>query len=289
MMLLLIQMILLVAMAFAAGGALGLGLRRMASGPAPRRVRSARTLPGGPGPGRSNKAKFIPRDLSQMAILDLRPVLEAEADRRRAGPVEGMPADLASTPIATATDKPSKPSISRQAKDKSPDKSRQAPVYLNGHAPDQAPPLDEAALPVSTMSEGDFFDDTPVEAPVKSRELTLKLARAADPGPAAGASPFTLQSIMAAGEGHAPRLLSAPENGVADNLKLINGIGASNERELNALGVYHFAQIAEWGAPEVAWISNRIRFPKRILSEDWIGQARALCVTPEVVPGAMSV
>ncbi|MFN3229137.1 MAG: hypothetical protein ACK41P_04720 [Asticcacaulis sp.] len=302
MMLLLIQMILLVALAFAAGGMLGLGFRRLASGPTKRRVRSARTLPVDLGPGRPRKSVAVQtRDLSHMAILDLRPVLEAEADRRRAGPVEGFTVSVnesapapaiptASMPAKTIALKPSAPRpdpASKLEKPARPALTERSPSYVNGHT--HEPALGEQTfelLSAEVASDGDFFDDTPVAPTVLNREMTLKLARAADPGPAAGGAPFTLQSIMAAGEGLPPRLLSAPETGVADNLKLINGIGASNERELNALGIYHFSQIAEWGAPEVAWISNRIRFPKRILSEDWIGQARALCAAAEVVSGA---
>ena len=46
-----------------------------------------------------------------------------------------------------------------------------------------------------------------------------------------------------------PLGLAAPRGGVADDLKLIKGIGKQNEGRLHGLGVWHFDQIAAW-SPE---------------------------------------
>lgn len=73
-----------------------------------------------------------------------------------------------------------------------------------------------------------------------------------------------------------PVLLSAPRGGEKDNLTRIKGIGVNIEKTLNALGIYHFDQIAEWSKEDVAWIDTRLSFPGRAEREDWVSQARAL-------------
>jgi NADH-quinone oxidoreductase subunit E len=80
----------------------------------------------------------------------------------------------------------------------------------------------------------------------------------------------------ARGSDHAPKLLDEPEDGKADDLKIIAGIGPEIEKLLNSLGVYHFRQIAEWTAEDVAWVDGRLSFKGRIEREKWIEQARAL-------------
>ncbi|MFS8040249.1 hypothetical protein [Xanthobacter sp. AM33] len=72
-----------------------------------------------------------------------------------------------------------------------------------------------------------------------------------------------------------PPTLEAPEGAGADDLKLLKGIGPQNERRLNALGIYHFRQIAAWTPDEAAWVGSYLAFPGRIEREDWIGQAKA--------------
>ncbi len=77
-----------------------------------------------------------------------------------------------------------------------------------------------------------------------------------------------------------PELLEAPRGGAADDLKELRGIGPKLESQLNRLGVWHFAQIADWSAAEVAWIDDHLEgFKGRVLRDDWIGQARELTAT----------
>ena len=81
--------------------------------------------------------------------------------------------------------------------------------------------------------------------------------------------------------GTRPEGLDAPSDGGADDLKRIKGIGRVNEEKLNALGVYHFHQIAAWGRPEIRWVSTYLSFPGRIDREDWLAQARVLAMGGE--------
>lgn len=73
-----------------------------------------------------------------------------------------------------------------------------------------------------------------------------------------------------------PERLSAPRDGDADNLKRVKGIGPANEKKLNAFGVYHFDQIANWSAGQAEWIGKELSFPGRIEREEWIEQAKVL-------------
>ncbi|MEM8794178.1 MAG: hypothetical protein AAGE61_01320 [Pseudomonadota bacterium] len=76
--------------------------------------------------------------------------------------------------------------------------------------------------------------------------------------------------------GSRPKVLKEPLDGKPDNLKIIKGIGPVIEGKLNALGIYHIWQIADWGAEEVAWVENFLYFPGRIEREEWIRQARQI-------------
>lgn len=73
-----------------------------------------------------------------------------------------------------------------------------------------------------------------------------------------------------------PELLDAPRESKADALTAINGIGKAIQAMLNGLGVYHYDQIASWSDEEAAWIERHIGFPRRIVRENWVGQAEKL-------------
>ena len=71
-------------------------------------------------------------------------------------------------------------------------------------------------------------------------------------------------------------IMSAPREGMADDLKLIAGVGPKLEQTLNDLGVFHFDQIAAWTGKEVAWVDDYLMFTGRIERDEWIKQAQAL-------------
>jgi len=63
----------------------------------------------------------------------------------------------------------------------------------------------------------------------------------------------------------------------ADDLKRIKGVGPKLEALLHSLGIFHFDQIAGWGAAELAWMDEHLEgFRGRASRDDWIGQARVL-------------
>jgi len=64
-------------------------------------------------------------------------------------------------------------------------------------------------------------------------------------------------------------------SGSKDDLKLIKGIGPFIEEKLNALGIYHFKQIASLNSDDVQKITDAIQFfPGRIDRDEWISQAK---------------
>ena len=73
-----------------------------------------------------------------------------------------------------------------------------------------------------------------------------------------------------------PLLLSEPRGGKKDNLTRIKGIGLNIEDSLNAIGIYHFDQIAAWDDENIAWADSTLGFPGRAKRERWVAQAKAL-------------
>jgi len=98
--------------------------------------------------------------------------------------------------------------------------------------------------------------------------------------PAAAVAPVAdLPPVAADGK---PALYDAPQGGVADDLKLIKGIGPKLEAMLNRMGIWHFSQVASWRAAEVAWVdANLDGFKGRVARDEWVAQARFLAAGGE--------
>jgi NADH-quinone oxidoreductase subunit E len=74
-----------------------------------------------------------------------------------------------------------------------------------------------------------------------------------------------------------PELLTKPRSGKGDELKLIWGVGPKLEKMLNAMGVWHFDQIAAWGKAELSWIDERLEgFKGRAARDEWVKQSKKL-------------
>lgn len=94
-------------------------------------------------------------------------------------------------------------------------------------------------------------------------------AASAAPAPAAKAAP----KAAPAPAGAAPKnLLDAPR-GEADDLKKITGVGPKMVEALNAAGVHHFWQIAEWTPEDIAYMDEKLSSKGRIERDDWVAQA----------------
>ncbi len=77
-----------------------------------------------------------------------------------------------------------------------------------------------------------------------------------------------------------PNLLDAPR-GEADDLTRISGIGPGLNGKLNENGVFHFWQIADWHAAEIAYMDDQLSFKGRIERDNWIEQAKELAAEVE--------
>jgi len=74
-----------------------------------------------------------------------------------------------------------------------------------------------------------------------------------------------------------PTQLDAPNNGQADDLKRISGVGPRMEQMCNMLGFWHYDQIANWSEDEVAWVDENLQgFKGRVTRDDWVSQAKIL-------------
>ncbi|MCF2904766.1 NADH-quinone oxidoreductase subunit E [Octadecabacter sp. CECT 8868] len=77
--------------------------------------------------------------------------------------------------------------------------------------------------------------------------------------------------------GSKPASLSEARDGIPDDLKKIKGVGAKMEALCNQLGFWHYDQIANWTADEVAWVDDNLEgFKGRVTRDGWVEQAKAL-------------
>ena len=90
--------------------------------------------------------------------------------------------------------------------------------------------------------------------------------------------PTVLRAPQFGGGGDAkPELLTAPRDGKGDDLGLIWGVADKLAEKLNALGIWHFDQIANWTPANVAWFEAQMDgFKGRIERDKWIEQCQKL-------------
>lgn len=85
------------------------------------------------------------------------------------------------------------------------------------------------------------------------------------------------RAIAAARDANKPELLTEPRGGKGDDLSLIWGVADKMVDKLNAIGIWHFAQIAQWTPEQVAWFESQLDgFKGRVTRDKWIEQAQKL-------------
>lgn len=125
----------------------------------------------------------------------------------------------------------------------------------------------------------------PVMAPVIAATV---MAAPAMPAPAPAEAPVNAPAPLMPAPGAAakPKGLTAARGGKADDLKLVKGIGPKLEILCNKLGFYHFDQIANWTASEIAWVDENLEgFKGRVTRDEWVVQARDLSAGKAPRPG----
>ncbi|MFV0492811.1 MAG: NADH-quinone oxidoreductase subunit NuoE [Pseudorhodobacter sp.] len=99
----------------------------------------------------------------------------------------------------------------------------------------------------------------------------------AAPKPAAKSKTPTARTKTAVTTDGKPKGIKAPRGGQPDDLKEIEGIGPKLEEILNGWGIFHFDQIAAWGAAEVDYADNNVpRFKGRASRDKWVAQAKII-------------
>jgi predicted flap endonuclease-1-like 5' DNA nuclease len=152
--------------------------------------------------------------------------------------------------------------------------------------------LDMTAAAAPTAG-ADVVDETPTAKPVAKKPAVKKTTApkaaakkvVAKPAPAktaatpakAKAAPKAKAPAKApvAADGK-PAVLMQARDGGADNLKLLKGVGPKLEETLNALGFYHFDQVAGWRKKEIEWVDDNLKFKGRIERDGWVAQAKIL-------------
>ena len=77
-------------------------------------------------------------------------------------------------------------------------------------------------------------------------------------------------------KGVRPIALDKPVENSPDDLTEIGGIGPKIQELLNAMGVWHYDQIAAWTPDNVVWVDHELNFSGRIVREGWVQQAAIL-------------
>ena len=127
----------------------------------------------------------------------------------------------------------------------------------------QTPVVPGAAVTPPVKSEGPPAAEV---AAASAGTITLKPASQAPPVVKASAVPRATAPAP-------PKAAGRPE---PDDLKRIRGITPDIERQLNALGVNRFAQIAGWSPQAVEKASSVLNAGNRITHENWVEQAMIL-------------
>jgi predicted flap endonuclease-1-like 5' DNA nuclease len=149
-------------------------------------------------------------------------------------------------------------------------------------APKGAAPAPRVAAPSVAPAVTSAVAAAPSAAAAAPETPAAEPARVAEDAPApiaaapAESAPVERAEVESADvEPLQPKGLDAPV-GAADDLKRISGVGPVLEGKLNALGFYHFWQIAKWTRSEVDWVDGYLSFKGRIDRDNWISQAAKL-------------
>lgn len=151
---------------------------------------------------------------------------------------------------------------------------RRADDAARKHAGD----LKSVASKTESQAQGHLAASTQkLEAELADVKSQLAKAKASDDDLARLRRPLEGNTSASEAAGQRPNLLYAPRGGKADDLTLISGLPERYERQLNALGVYHYDQVATWTERDTAWLSGHIAgFDERATKDNWIAQAGKL-------------
>ncbi|PCH45818.1 MAG: hypothetical protein COC23_05365 [Hyphomicrobiales bacterium] len=91
-----------------------------------------------------------------------------------------------------------------------------------------------------------------------------------------GAVESSIGKANAGDMGKKPAVLKSAKGGKPDNLTLIDGVGNAIEKKMFKLGIFHFSQVAKMSKAELTWLGNAVGFPGRPERENWVGESKIL-------------
>jgi len=74
--------------------------------------------------------------------------------------------------------------------------------------------------------------------------------------------------------GKAPAKIAKPSK--PDDLKAISGVGAVLEKKVNKMGVWTYAQIADWKKADIDYVNQHLNFSGRIERDEWVKQCKRM-------------
>lgn len=158
------------------------------------------------------------------------------------------------------------------------------PPASAAETPDTTPAPEMAPTPiVEPITASPIVEPTPEVAPAPepvvehAPEPAIEAAPVAEPEPTQADPVEEAPVAVAAEDAGKPVALKAAREGGADDLKKIKGVGPKLEAMLNGMGIYHFDQVASWGASEQKWVDENLQgFKGRATRDKWVEQAKTL-------------
>jgi len=131
-------------------------------------------------------------------------------------------------------------------------------AYIDGDAVSSEAVPDALASDDAVTPEPDNVDDTPTPAEAVLAAMDLVGGELSPEG-----APEKPESLERPDEDH-------------DDLTRIDGVDAETAKMLNALGIWHFHQIAAWTRENTSWMNAYFQAENRIEDQEWVSQAGAL-------------
>ena len=138
--------------------------------------------------------------------------------------------------------------------------------------------IDGTEVPLTTPWIAKAGKSAPAFVPASDpKTAAMPAATLVAEAPAKPASAAAVAVDSLTGVGTQPKALTAARDGVADDLKKIEGIGPALEKLCHGLGIFHFDQIAGWGEAEIAWMDTNLKgFKGRVSRDKWVAQAKLI-------------
>ncbi|MEM0906457.1 MAG: NADH-quinone oxidoreductase subunit NuoE [Pseudomonadota bacterium] len=136
-----------------------------------------------------------------------------------------------------------------------------------------------AAKPASTAKQTAAAKPAAAQEPAAAPASASQKVAEKKPrkSPSVKAAEVDLAAVARAdGEGTRPPEAEAAARAAADNLQELTGIGPVMHGRLHALGIFTFAQIAQWDDTHTKWVSAYVGPKGLIDAASWVEQAKAI-------------